>query len=770
MTHLLRQGDLRADYVGSVRGVEGIRAHQKVQRQRPPHYQAEVSVSYTAEQQDFNLIVSGRIDGVMIEDDGPIVEEIKSTRTALKKLDPNPVHWGQLQCYGYMWAAEKGYRSVDLHLTYIHLEDGKMRTLKRRYELSDLARIFNDLLAKYLDWIEAYTNWGTVRDASIRSQVFPFEAYRPGQREMAKAVYRTIRDKGHLLAQAATGIGKTMAALFPAIKALAEGLVPKVIFLTARTTGRLAAERALQNLRAGGLRLRSVTVTAKEKICLSPESTCGPEECPCARGHYDRINDAVWEALTNDVLTREAIETVAQKHRVCPFELTLELVEWADCVIGDYNYAFAPGVILQRLFGEDAEQHAVLVDEAHNLVDRSREMFSAHLSKQVVLSVRRMVKQDLPAVYKSLGRINTWLAAVRRRNKIDGQPARVDRALPDDFVERLQDFICTAEKWLVRNEPSGFRQQLLELFFACLRFVRVAENYDDRYVTTYENVDDELRIKLFCIDPAHLLQQAWKKCHAAILFSATLTPADYFQDVLGCRSDTGRLNLPSPFPRQNFTVFTADRISTYYRDRQQSCGTVSRALETLVRHRNGHYLFFFPSYAYLELVHQQFVCDCADITTMVQTPEMEESAREYFLSRFCMEVKKTLVGFVVMGGIFGEGIDLKGDYLTGAAIVGVGLPGICPERDLIRDYYDRSNNQGFEFAYRYPGVNRVLQAAGRVIRSDTDRGVVLLVDKRYGGQAYRSFFPAHWQVCPVSGREAFTHHLSRFWTMDANGR
>lgn len=720
-------------------------------------------MSYITAHDDFDLVVRGRIDGVMVKEGQVVVEEIKTTRAPLKSLETNAIHWGQLQCYAYMWAVEHEAASVDLHLTYVHLGGEGVRTDKRHYLLEELAQIFDELITQYMEWITTITQWGRLRDATIHRQPFPFDDYRAGQREMAKAVYRVIRDKGHLLVQAATGIGKTMAALFPAIKALGEGLAPKVIFLTARTTGRLAAESALVTLRATGLHLRSVTVTAKDKVCPHPQSTCTPEECPCAKGHYDRINGAIQSALSHEALTREVIEGVGNRHQVCPFELTLELVDWADCIIGDYNYAFAPGVVLQRLFGDDADQHAVLVDEAHNLVDRSREMFSAHLSKQSILSLRRQLKETLPGVYKSLGRVNAWMATIRRSCREKGEAVHIDNALPVELLEKLQDFMWGAERWLMRNEPGEFRQELLELFFACLRFLRVAEGYDERYVTTYEAEKAELRIKLYCVDPSHLLQKAWGNCRSAVLFSATLTPVNYFQDILGCDAHAGRLNLPSPFPAENFGVYAASTISTYYRDRKHSCPDVSGMLEGLVRHRKGHYLLFFPSYAYMQMVHEQFSLDCPDIKTMVQTPEMSESDREMFLGRLCARVEDTLAGFAVLGGIFGEGIDLKGDHLSGAAIVGVGLPGICPERDVIRDYYDRVNQQGFAFAYQYPGINRVLQAAGRVIRSGADLGVVLLIDSRYGRYDYGCFFPIHWQVCRVHSREGLTKQLSKFW-------
>lgn len=761
--HLMRHGDLRADFAASIRGAEGIRAHQRIQRQRPPHYQPEVSVSTAIEHSDFHLLVNGRIDGVMVADNSVIVEEIKTTRTPLKEIAPDPIHWGQAQCYAYLWAKAHRPDAVSVHLTYVHLESDQSRTLVRRFTMGELEQFFNRLIEDYIDRLTAWTQWLTVRDASIRRSTFPYPTYRPGQREMAKAVYRTIRDGSQVLVQAATGIGKTMAALFPAIKALVECRTPKVVFLTARTTGRLAAERALFQLQTRGLRLRWVAVTAKEKVCLYPDRQCLPEECPCARGHFDRIHGALQEALTHEALTRERIVATAENHKVCPFELTLELVEWADCIIGDYNYAFAPGVAIQRLFGEDADHPAILVDEAHNLVDRSREMFSAHLDKQPLLTLRRSLKKTLPSLYKSLGRINAWMATARRCCRDEQSGVFVDKALPEKLLERVRDFLWVAEKWLMRNEQSDFRQPLLDLFFAGIRFVRVAEGYDDRYVTLFRAEGDELRMTLFCIDPSNHMRQAWERCQAAILFSATLTPATYFQEVLGCHGATRRLNLPSPFPQENFAIYVADRISTYFRDRDQSCPTVSRTLEVLVRHNTGHYLLFFPSYAYMEMVHHQFVSDCPDLQTILQTRDMQEVEREDFLNQFRREVEATLVGFAVLGGIFGEGIDLKGEHLTGAAIVGVGLPGICAERDVIRHYYDGINGLGFEFAYQNPGITRVLQAAGRVIRSKRDRGVVLLIDRRYAQHRYRTCFPLHWQVHSLRGGQSFRRQLSAFW-------
>jgi DNA excision repair protein ERCC-2 len=763
--HVLRSGDLRSDFMGAARAEEGLRAHQRLQRQRGEGYEAEYPVHLEIAQPDFVLNIGGRIDGVLRTGDGVMVEEIKSTLRPLPDVEAesSPVHWGQAQCYAYMLASQEQLDRVVVQLTYVHLESGKVLSLVRQATFVELAVFFDDLLDRYLRWLRRLSQWMELRHRSLDQLAFPFDSYRPGQREMAVEVFRTIRDGRQLLVQAATGIGKTMAVIYPALKALGQNLVPKVVFLTARTTGRLAAEAALRTLAQRGMRLKWVTVTAKEKICFNAEPTCMPELCSYARGHYDRLNAALEAVFEQDAFDRETIERTAREHRLCPFEFSLELVLWADCVIGDYNYAFDPTATLKRLFGEEAGTHAVLVDEAHNLPDRAREMFSAQLAKAPILALRRALKEPLPSLYRALGRVHSAMTALGRQCRESEAGVWTDRSAPGELIARLQTFLGAAERWLRRNQQTPFRQELLHFYFDGLRFVRTAEQYSPAYATIVENRGKQIQVKLFCMDPSEPLRECWRRCRAAVLFSATLTPADYFQAILGCPADMGRLDLASPFPAENLAVFTGTHISTLYRERATSCAEVSQAIVSLVTQRQGHYLLFFPSYDYLAMIHRRFVDDCPPIETLVQTPEMAEGERAAFLSRFAEEVCRTLVGFAVMGGIFGEGIDLKGERLTGAVIVGVGLPGIGPERELLRDYYDQAHGRGFEFAYQYPGINRVLQAAGRVIRSETDRGVVLLIDRRYGQQRYRALLPATWRIQPLTSEPDFRQQMSLFW-------
>jgi DNA excision repair protein ERCC-2 len=756
--HTLRCGDLDFEFVGGGRPADAIRAHQALQKSRPANYQAEVPVSYLVETDRFRLRISGRIDGIFSQPQGVIIEEIKTTTRQLEVYTQteDPLHWGQIKCYAFMVAVDRALEAVDTQLVYHHLDTGETREIQRRFQAAELEVFFQSLITRYIRWAEAVIDWQRVRDDSIRQLEFPFDTFRPGQRRMAVAVFRTIQAGQQMLVQAATGIGKTMAAVFPAVKAMAQQQHPKLFYLTARTTGQYVAEKALDRLRSGGLKLKSLTLTAKDKICFNPESTCSPEECDYARGHYDRIGDALNELFRLDAFTRETVQGVAARFRVCPFEFSLELALWADCIICDYNYAFDPRVFLRRLFVEEIGDYTFLIDEAHNLVDRSREMFSAELTKQPFLDVRRSLNKALPQVYQRIGKINAWLVRARRRC----EQRRSEKSPPEDLYPLLRRFLKAAESWLAQNVKAAFRDDLLDLYFAVSGFMRVTEYYNDCYATCYERTEADFKLKLFCIDPSGHLREALGRSRAAVFFSATLTPPDYFRKILGCDDSADYVSLASPFPRNNLALFISNRVSILYRDRTRTQQEVSRILGLFTDQKAGNYLLFFPSYEYMQQIQRRYQEQCPHVQTIVQTSAMTESQRIDFLKRFDRENPATLVGFAVMGGIFGEGIDLVGERLSGAAIVGVGLPAISLERELIREHF---GNNGFEFAYLYPGLTRVFQAAGRVIRTETDRGVVLLVDQRYGTARYTSLFPQQWRPVPIRSENQFTQDLQRFW-------
>ncbi len=764
VAHVMRSGDLSHDFLASTRPLDAIRIHQKIQQSRPESYTPEVTVSHQIETELFDLTIGGRIDGVYPDSTPVVIEEIKTTTHSLDDLaeNKNPLHWGQVKCYACIYAGDRNLNAVDTRLTYFQVDSGEIREFQQRFSAYELELFFQELVSHYMHWAHTVVSWETMRDESIRNLQFPFADYRPGQRQMAVEVYRTIKNGDQLLVQAATGIGKTMGVLFPAVKAIVEGLNSKIFYLTARTTGRIAAEKALTELRKQHLKIKSLTITAKDKICFKPDSACHPDECEFARGYYDRVNEALEDVFGQDALTRQVVEAAAQAHRICPFEFSLELSYWSDCIICDYNYAFDPSVFLRRFFQDENGPYTFLIDEAHNLVDRSREMFSAEIYKQPILHVRRALRKELPRVFKSLGGINAWM--VRERKKCErNDPARHEAQPPDGLFPLIRGFLGIAERWLARNIQSPFREDLLTLFFEASGFMKIAEHYDESYATCFEKNGKDLKVKLFCIDPSIQLENALKRCNAAIFFSATMSPMAYFKKILGCNKSAAGLIIPSPFPAENLNLFISDRVSTYYRDRTDTRHDVSQAIFTLVNQKKGNYLAFFPSYEYMQIVAESFGPLASAMELMLQTPNMSESERSAFLDRYKQVNQNTLVGFAVMGGIFGEGIDLVGDRLSGAVVVGVGLPGISLEKELIRNYFTRTHHTGFEFAYLYPGLNRVFQAIGRVIRTESDRGVVLLIDRRYATYRYRSLFPSEWRTIRVKDHGRFAEDLKRFW-------
>jgi len=790
---VLRAGNLATsrEFTGSGRALAGIRGHQSIQRSRPAGYLTEVSVEHQVEAGDFTLQIRGRIDGLLITSEHVLLEEIKTVGAGWDH-QPDPLHWAQAKFYGFMHARENSLKELDLQLVYLELPNGKVTAFRQTFSFAELAGFAAATVAVYVDWLRERQQWRLARDASIRGLAFPFPNYRPGQRELAVAAYRVLAGGGRLFLTAPTGIGKTISVLFPAVKALGEGKLERIFYLTARTVGRAIAEKALADLRRNGLKLRAVTLTAKEKICVREGQPCDPLTCPLALGYYDRVKPAMREALAQAEIIRPVLEAVAQKHQVCPFELSLDVSLWADAVICDYNYVFDPQVYLRRHFPEEGGDYGFLVDEAHNLVDRAREMFSAELDGREIFDVKRSAQRGAPRCARALAKLHTAMrklgAATAARSEVfeasdpavelnlfpapaarpRPEPAGVplSHAFPDALREPLETALAEAESWLARNQPAEFREALLALFFRLHAFRRTAETYDERFVTLSEN-EPHGKVRLFCLDPAVLLRQALARGKAAIFFSATLTPVDYYRALLGGAPEDPVLQLSSPFPPENLAVLVQDRIQTQLKGRAESLGDVVAAIEILVAGRPGNYLVYFPSYQYLNDALQLFQTRRPSIPVLVQRPRMTEPEREAFLAAFQAEPGRTLVGFAVLGGIFGEGIDLAGECLIGAVIVGVGLPQLCVERDLIRDYFQAQNAAGFDYAYTFPGMNRVLQAVGRVIRSDTDRGVVLLIDARFNETRYRRLFPAWWKFLRIRQAAALAEAVSRFWAPPA---
>jgi DNA excision repair protein ERCC-2 len=754
--HCLRGGDLDLESAGRSSTLDAIRAHQKVQGSRPEGYQKEVRVARRFERSELSLEVSGRIDGVWERESGPLIEEIKTTRGELpeRALEENPTHWGQLKVYACFYGANLGLEWVDTRLTYYQLDSGRTLELERRFRLAELEAFVEELVARYLAFLARVRSWISARDRSLRESGFPFPSYRIGQREMAVSVYRSIREGKALLVRAPTGAGKTHGALFPAVKALGEGETDRIFYLTARTTGRALAETALDQMRGKGVRIRSLTLTAKEKICFNPDKACRAEECDFARGFYDRLPGAMDEALEEEVLTRVEVEALARKHVVCPHELSLELTPLADVVIGDYNHAFDPRSRLRRFFLEGSRASTLLVDEAHHLADRAREMFSASISRESLLTVKRELRSNR-RLARAIGKVTASIGSAFREELAPSGP-------PEELLAALSRFLETSEAALRELPASEARSRLVESVFDAAWFSRAAEGWDETMSVVLDAPGRDRIVSLFCTDPASRLKETFDSVRASALFSGTLSPLAHFGRCLGLAPQAQGLSLPAAFPPENLHVLIHDRIATTWAKRGATEPELASVLAAFVSEREGNYFVYFPSYEYLRSIEPRLALACPEAELLVQEPGMSESARDAFLARFSRR-RETLVGLAVMGGIFGEGIDLPGEKLEGAAVVGVGLPALSPRRDLIRERFERTEGAGFDYAYVVPGMSRVLQAAGRVIRSETDRGAVLLIDERFHERRYRSLFPPEWTPRFVRSPEELRRELAEFW-------
>ena len=767
---ILRSGDLVSSFTGSSRTVEAIKAHQYIQKSSGSNYCPEFSVCHTTEKHNITLEVKGRIDGVITELTGITIDEIKTTTRALSLIDEdyNELHWAQAKCYGYIYSKDHNLSDINIQLTYYQLDTKEIKHFKRNYSFEELEEFYLSLVDKYIAFAKNLEAWIYERNFSISNLTFPFKQYRKGQREFAVAVYKTIREENKLFAQAPTGIGKTMATLFPSLKNLSEGNISKIFYLTAKTITASVAENSINALKAQGLKLKTVTLTAKDKICFQDKSNCNPETCKYAKGHFDRVNEAMEDIFQNeDNFTREIISSYATKHNVCPFEFSLDLCNLSDCIICDYNYAFDSRASLKRFFQEGAGgtgAYLLLVDEAHNLVDRAREMFSAEIFKAPILELKREAKTHSLEVHKSLNKLNSHMIALRKECEIIEESYYIEKEVSKTFIELLNNFIINSEKFLVKARESSFKEKLLSLYFEAVAFIRTAENFDERYVSYVEVVNNDVKVKLFCLDPSKQLAETCKQVKSTIFFSATLNPIDYFIELLGGNETSYRLKLESPFSKDNLCLLIDDKTSTRYNSREFTFDKITKNIHSMIINKKGNYLVFFPSYKYMMEIFDRFIAQYPYIDVICQKPAMTEAAREDFLKVFTSSNKGVLLGFAVMGGIFGEGIDLVGDRLSGAVIVGVGLPQICLERNIIKDYFQKKKGIGFEYSYTYPGMNKVMQAVGRVIRTETDKGVVMLIDDRFSTPNYKNIFPREWShAVRILNHDSLCDKVKEFW-------
>lgn len=765
---IMRCGNIDSRYVSKDRMFEGAKAHRILQKNNREIYEDYRSEVMLSEEYCFNGIdymLEGRADGIFCHDGRVTIEEIKTTVLPMSLIneDFNIAHWAQAKCYAYIWAVQNNLLEISVQLTYFNLETNESKIFINTFEIDELKIFISALIEKYSVWASFSSGWEKMRDASIKTLQFPYPAYRKGQRELAVDAYRTIARGNKLFTQAPTGTGKTISVLFPAIKAMGEGRTSKIFYLTAKTITRQVAEEAFEKMRQGGLKVKTLTLTAKEKICFCEKPVCHPEHCEYAKGHYDRVNEAILEAVEEcDDLSRTMIEKYAKKHTVCPFELSLDLSLMADCIICDYNYVFDPRAYLRRFFADSSGDYVFLIDEAHNLVDRSREMFSSQLFKTAFYKVKKEYKGRNKALDKILTSINKFMIDLRKQCGEQGYLIKSEKS--NEFIKLIDKYTSVCELMLKENRALSEDNNFLQLYFEAMGFLTISEFYDERYVTLVESQQDEVTLKLFCLDPSFLLGEALKRGNSAIMFSATLSPLAYFRGMLGGVEEDKMLSLDSPFDSRSLCVITAANVSTKYKDREQSRQNITRLIGSFVSQKTGNYIIYFPSYKYMNDVFEEFTTSFPNITAVRQGTTMSEEQREDFLSCFNENPKISYMAFCVLGGIFSEGIDLIGSRLIGTVIVSVGLPQLSIQRNIIRDYFNSKNGLGYEYAYMYPGMNKVLQAAGRVIRCESDTGAVLLIDERYSHKNYLKLFPTHWHLCRnIKDRESLEKTLESFW-------
>lgn len=763
---ILREGDIDNRVSGSMEKdamLLGGKIHRKIQSRMGTNYTAEVPLKIQMPCDGFVLQIEGRADGVLKDDGKVLIDEIKGILRSLEHLEaPVPVHLAQAKCYAYIYAVQNSLKCIDVQMTYCQMETEEIRRFCQEFEFQELQTWFQDLVTQYEKWAKFEIEWRNVRNDSIRQIEFPFP-YREGQRDLVASVYRTILRKKKLFIQAPTGVGKTMATVFPAVRAVGEGLGEKIFYLTAKTIMRTVAEQAFSLLKEKGLLYKTITLTAKEKICFCEEAECNPDACPYAKGHFDRVNDAVFDLITHSGdWSREVLEEQAKKYMVCPFEMSLDVSNWADAVICDYNYVFDPQAHIKRFFSESGkEEYLFLIDEAHNLVERGREMYSASLYKEDLLEVRKLVKAEDPKLAKRLSECNQQFLELKR----ECEHYQILKSV-SHIALKLMNVLSKLEDYLEECKDAEKKKRVLDFYFAVRSFLNIHDIMDENYVIFSEMMEDgRFQIKLFCVNPAVNLQNYLEQGNSTIFFSATLLPVHYYKKLLSVEKDDYAVYAHSSFPQENKFLFIGTDVSTRYTRRGESTyQRFARYIAVMAEQKKGNYMAFFPSYRFLEEVHTCFL-ECVDheVDSICQVSYMDEEQREEFLEEFEQEREKSLVAFCVMGGIFSEGIDLTDDKLIGAVIAGTGLPQVCTEREILKQYFNAADMDGFDYAYLYPGMNKVLQSAGRVIRTESDRGVILLLDDRFRAMRYREVFPREWQQYQLGSVKNLEQEIRTFW-------
>lgn len=766
---VLQSGDLNSSLNSYNSAKNGSRIHRKIQKKYSSDYQSEYFLKYETKINNKDYLLNGRADGFLFDNNQVLIEEIKTSDLEFNEIPENKLnlYWGQLKTYAaIVFKKHPDTTSINLKLTYVRTPEEEITEKIETFKRDEAALFLDELLAEYAQWLALKDHMLLERNQSVEKLQFPFPNYRPGQYDFAKMVYKTVVSKKHLFAEAPTGTGKTISTLFPTIKAFSDNCIQKIFYLTAKQSTRIVAEQAISLLQNNGLRLRSITLTAKEKITFPNEIDLAPDQNPYMIGYYDRLKPALKDILENNYqITKSVIEKYAQKYKIDPFEFSLDISLFCDVIIGDYNYLFDPIVHLQRFFEVENEDYFFLIDEAHNLVDRSRDMYSTELNDLEAHQALEQIK-ELKNQKKLTNEITDLIAIFEEYQLKIAHKSEISYELPDEKIAKVINKIITLIRKLIRKQTKAkveIDEKILSFFFNCLNYQKINELYGENYRTRIINEQDKTIVQLFCINPSPFLQETLDLGHGAILFSATLSPINYYQEMLGNEADSLQFQINSPFNSANNQIIIDTSINPKFKNREQSIQKIISSIHQMIQ-EPGNYLIFIPSISYLQQIYEAFNEKYPYVKIIKQTSLMDETKRRDFLDNFQENPSETLVGFALLGGIFSEGIDLQKSKLIGVGIVGVGLPAINQENDLIKNYFDQQNKPGFSYAYQLPGINNVFQAAGRLIRTDDDKGIIVLMDERFAQTRYRKLFPYHWNRLSVSTKQDnLARIISHFW-------
>ncbi|CAI3251363.1 ATP-dependent DNA helicase [Enterococcus cecorum] len=744
--------------------LEGSKIHRKLQQSMDENYQSEVSLKTVYQGKQFDIQLEGRCDGIWQKENQIIIDEIKTGEHTFEQLEDATLQlfMAQAKIYAYIYALQEKLEEVVVMVRYFCTQDEKIDEYQNQYSFDELNDYYQETMKEYEKWLIFLDKYRQNRQKKLQALQFPYNNYRKGQRELSVAVYRTLSQEKCLFMEAPTGTGKTLSTLFPALKAMGEYNQGRIFYLTAKTITRQVALDTMKLFEEQQSEIKTIEISAKEKICFMNECKCNPDYCPFAKNYYQKQKLAIWDLLNNGhFYSREQISEVAKKYECCPFELSLDLSLYSDVIVCDYNYLFDPQVYLKRFFELEETDSYFLVDEGHNLISRAREMYSKALSLQLIKDFKKLLPKHHRKHHKILQQFIEYCEESRKLLK--DRDYLFQKELPDKLIdlgyrwsEYFRDFLLE-----LKDEIPAWLQNL---YFDLMSFLKISEYYDDHFSFLVELVNHELKFKIFCLDPAHFIKQKLDFGKGSVLFSATLSPVQYYQNLLVGHTDDLTFRQSSPFNQNQFQVLVADYLPMTYKYRSQVVDSLCELIKKATDIKAGNYFCFFPSFSYMEEVYQRYIQLYPEAEVLIQSRELKDVEKEAFLANFQAQNEQVVLGFCVLGGVFSEGIDLKKNRLIGSIIVSVGLPQISKEQEELKRYFDEKNQQGFYYIYQLPGFNKMMQAAGRVIRTEEDRGVILLIDQRFSRKDYMQLYPSHWSKgVVVHDLFSMLNQLKQFW-------